>query len=102
MNSDSFLDMKYFADKKTKHTILGKGKLKMHDHKNVHLSSLFEKLKESYLYEKSEATLFKIKICYGFLAIFSLLSILLEIIDVILFNQKSKKYLKKNYNIYLK
>jgi hypothetical protein len=33
---------------------------------------------------------------------FSLLSILLEIVDVILFNQKSKEYLKKNYNIYLK
>ena len=46
-NSESFLDMKYFADKKTKHTILGKGKLKLHDHKSVHSSSLFEKLKEN-------------------------------------------------------
>ena len=101
-NSESFLDMKYFADKKFKHTILQKGKLNLHVHKNMHSSSLFERLKESYLYEKSEATLFKIKICYGFLAIFSLLSILLEVTDVILFNRKSEEFLKENYNIYLK
>jgi hypothetical protein len=81
-NSESFLDMKYFADKKYKHSILQKGKLNMQDHKNLHSFSLFKRLKESYLYEKSEATLFKIKICYGFLGIFSLLSILLEIADV--------------------
>ena len=101
-NSESILDMKYFADKKFKHTILQKGKLNVQDHKNVHSFSLFKRLKESYLYEKSEATLFKIKICYGFLGIFSLLSILLEIVDVFLFNRKSKEYLKENYNIYLK
>ena len=101
-NSESFLDMKYFADKKYKHSILQKGKLNLQDHKNLHSFSLFKRLKESYLYEKSEATLFKIKICYGFLGIFSLLSILLEIADVFLFNRKSKEYLKENYNIYLK
>ena len=101
-NTEAFLDMKYFADKKFKHTILQKRKLNMQDHKNVHSFSLFNRLKESYLYEKSEATLFKIKICYGFLGIFSLLSILLEIADVFLFNRKSKEYLKENYNIYLK
>ena len=95
-NSESFLDMKYFADIKLKHTILLKG-----NHKNVHSLNLFEKLKESYLYEKSEKTLFKIKICYGFLGVFSLLSILLEIADIILFNKKSKEYLKENNNLYL-
>jgi len=100
-NSDSFLDMKYFSNKKSKHTILRKGKFNFHDHKNVHSSSLFEKLKESYLFEKSEATLFKIKICYAFLALFSLLSIILEIIDVILYNRRAREYLRENYNIFI-
>ena len=101
-NSQSFLDRKYFSDKKFKRTILQKIKLNMNAHRNMHSSSLFERLKESYLYEKSEATLFKIKICYGFIAIFSLLSIFLEIADVIIFNRKSEEFLKENYNINLK
>ena len=101
-NSDSFLDMKYFSKKKNKHTILGKGKFTFHIHKNVHSSTLFEKLKESYLFERSEATLFKIKICYAFLALFSFLSIILEIIDVILYNRRAEEYLRDNYHIYMK
>lgn len=99
-NSESFLDMKYFGNKKLKHTMLRTGKLNFHEHKsNMNSTSLFEKLKESYLYERSEALLFKIKICYGFLAFFSFLSILLEIIDVIIFNKKSAEYLLKNFHI---
>ena len=99
-NSDSFLDMKYFGNKKLKHTMLRTGKLNFHDHKsNMNSTNLFEKLKESYLYERSEALLFKIKICYGFLAFFSFLSILLEIIDVIIFNKKSSQYLLENFHI---
>lgn len=99
-NSESFLDMKYFGNKKLKHTMLRTGKLNFHEHKsNMNSTSLFEKLKESYLYERSEALLFKIKICYGFLAFFSLLSILLEIIDVIIFNKKSAEYLLENFHI---
>ena len=101
-NSDSFLDMKYFSKKKTKHTILGKGKFNFHIHKNVHSSNLFEKLKESYLFERSEATLFKIKICYSFLALFSFLSIILEIIDVILYKRRAEEYLRDNYHIFVK
>ena len=100
-NSDSFLDMKYFNNnKKMKHTLLHNGKLNFTEHRNhMHSSNLFEKLKESYLYEKSEALLFKIKICYAFLAVFSFFSILLEIIDVIIFNEKTKEYLDENYHI---
>ena len=99
-NSESFLDMKYFGNKKLKHTMLRTGKLNFHEHKsNMNSTSLFEKLKESYLYERSEALLFKIKICYGFLAFFSFLSILLEIIDVIIFNKKSAEYLLENFHI---
>ena len=99
-NSDSFLDMKYFGNKKLKHTMLRTDKLNFHDNKsNMNSTTLFEKLKESYLYERSEALLFKIKICYGFLAVFSFLSILLEIIDVIIFNKKSSEYLNENLHI---
>ena len=99
-NSDSFLDMKYFGSKRLKHTMLRTGKLNFHDHKsNMNSTNLFEKLKDSYLYERSEALLFKIKICYGFLAVFSFISILLEIIDVIIFNSKSSEYLLKNFHI---
>ena len=99
-NSDSFLDMKYFGNKKLKHTMLRTDKLNFHDNKsNMNSTTLFEKLKESYLYERSEALLFKIKICYGFLAVFSFLSILLEIIDVIIFNRKSSEYLHANFHL---
>ena len=97
-NSD-FLDMKYFAGKREKNTILNRGKLNLKEKKDMHSSHLFKKLKDSYLFEKSEALLFKIKICYGFLAVFSFTSILLEIIDVVIFNRKSKEYMDKNYNI---
>jgi hypothetical protein len=97
-NSD-YLDMKYFHNKKMKHTTLAKGKFNLKEERNMNSTILFEKLKESYLFEKSEALLLKIKICYGFLALFSFLSILLEIIDVIIFNKKSEEYLDINYNI---
>ena len=97
-NSD-YLDMKYFHKKNIKHTILTKGKLNDKDQRNTNSTVLFEKLKESYLFEKSEALLYKIRICYGFLGVFSFLSILLEIIDVIIFYKKSEEYLHENYNI---
>ena len=97
-NSD-LLDMKYFHNKKLRNTILQRGKLNFREQKELHSSHLFEKLKDSYLFEKTEALFFKIKVCYGFLGIFSFLSILLEIIDVIVYNRKTKDYLKNNYNI---
>ena len=98
-HTDSFLDMKYFNNKKLKRTMLNKGNINLHVQKNMHSSNLFEKLKESYLYEKSEAVLFKIKICYAILAIFSFLSISLEITDVVLFNRRSEEYLTEKYKI---
>ena len=91
--------MKYITNKKIKNTILHREKLNFREQKEMHSSHLFEKLKDSYLFEKSEALLFKIKICYGFLAVFSFVSILLEIIDVIIFNKRSEEYLDKTYNI---
>ena len=101
-NSGSdYLDDKYFSTKKMRKTVLRKDKLNLKDTKNVNSTNLFEKLKESYLFEKSENLLFKIKICYIFLGFFSFMSILLGIIDAIIFNKKTKTFFEDNYNIYL-
>ena len=99
LSNSELLDMKYFTNKKIKNTILKKGKLNLKEEKKMSATTLFERLRGSYLFEKSEAILFKIKICYGFLGIFSFLSIILEISDVVMFNQKSVEFLKINYNI---
>ena len=90
--SYDYLDNKYFSNKKIKNTVLHKGKLNLKDQKNVNSTNLFEKLRESYLFEKSENLLFKIKICYVFLGFFSFMSILLEILDVLIFNKKTKVF----------
>ena len=101
-NSGSdYLDNKYFSTKKIRKTVLHKDKLNLKDSKHVNSTNLFEKLKESYLFEKSENLLFKIKICYIFLGFFSFMSILFGIIDAIIFNKKTKRFFEDNYNIYL-
>ena len=100
--SYDYLDNKYFSNKKIKNTVLHKGKLNLKDQKNVNSTNLFEKLRESYLFEKSENLLFKIKICYVFLGFFSFMSILLEILDVLIFNKKTKVFFEENYILYIK
>ena len=98
--SDSeYLDKKYFSAKKIRNTVLRKNKLNLKEQRSMNVTTLFERLRESSLFEKSEALLFKIKICYGFLAVFSFLSILLETIDVFVFNKKTVEFLEVNYNI---
>ena len=92
MSNSDFLDMKYFSKKKLKHTVLKKGKLDIRDTK-AHSSNLFDKLRESDLFEKSEILLFKLKICYCVLSLFSFMSILLEIIDSILYNNRTEEFL---------
>ena len=67
----------------------------------MNATTLFERLKGSSLFEKTEALSHKIKICYAFLAVFSFLSILLEIIDVMIFNKRTVEFLETNYNIYI-
>ena len=101
LSNSEYLDKKYFSNNKGKNTVLGKRKINLKNQRSMNFSNLFEKLKESYLFEKSEILLHKIKICYGFLAFFSFLSILLEIIDVIIFNKESEVFLNINYNITL-
>ena len=101
LSNSEYLDQKYFSSKKAKNTVLGKRKINLKNQRSMNFSNLFEKLKESYLFEKSEIVLHRIKICYGFLGVFSFLSILLEIIDVIIFNKESEDFLNINYNISL-
>ena len=97
-NSD-YLDKKYFSNIKKKNTILMKKTPNLKNQNNFNYTNLFEKLKDSYLFEKSEIALFRIKICYGFLAFFSFISIILSIADVIIFNNESKEFLNVNYKI---
>ena len=97
--TESFLDNKYFSSKKLKFTTLSPNKANFKGQKNMHSSNLFEKLKNSVMFEKSEKLMFNLKICYAFLSVFSLASILLEITDVILYHKRSDEYLKEKYNI---
>ena len=102
ISNSEYLDKKYFSNKRIKNTILRKNKLNLKEQRNMNATTLFERLRDSSLFEKTEALSFKIKICYGFLAVFSFLSILLEIIDVIIFNKRTEEFLETNYNIYIK
>ena len=97
--SESFLDNKYFSSKKLKLTLLTPNKENFKGQKNMQSSNIFEKLKNSVMFEKTEKLIFRLKICYVFLSLFSLMSITLEITDVILYNKKSDEYLKEKYNI---
>ena len=97
--TESFIDNKYFSSKKLKYTTLTPNKINFKGQKNMHSSNLFGKLKNSIMFEKSEKLMFRIKICYIFLSIFSFASIILEIIDVILYQKNSDEYLKEKYNI---
>ena len=97
--SESFVDNKYFSSKKLKYTTLTPNKANFKGQKNMQSSNIFEKLKNSVMFEKSEKLMIRLKICYAFLSIFSLGSIILEITDVILYNKMSDDYLKNNHNI---
>jgi len=94
--TESYLDNKYFSNRKLKYTALTPNKLNFKGMKNMHSSNLFEKLKNSVMFEKSENLMFRIKVCYAFLSVFSFVSILLEIIDVILYQKRSDEFLKQN------
>ena len=93
--TNSILEMKFINQVNMKKTILNKESLNFND-KNK--ASIFEQIKNSVIYEKSESYLLKIKICYGFLIFFSLICIILSISDVILYNNKSLEYLINGNN----
>ena len=78
-----------------KNTALKKNALDFNDKAQI---SIFDQIKNSDLYEKTEHLLARIKLFYGILTIFSLLCIILNIADTILYNNKSLEYLTKNNN----
>ena len=93
--TNSFLEMKFINQVNMKKTILNKGSFNLIE-KNK--ASIFEQIKNSVIYEKSESFFLKIKICYVFLIFFSLICIILSISDVILYNNKSLEYLINGNN----
>jgi uncharacterized protein with von Willebrand factor type A (vWA) domain len=93
--TNSILEMKFINQVNMKKTILNKESLNFNDRNKA---SIFEQIKNSVIYEKSKSYLLKIKICYGCLIFFSLISIILSISDVILYNNKSLEYLINGNN----
>ena len=93
--SNTALEMQYINKAKAKKSTLKKINLNFN---NKTQTSIFDLIKNSDLFEKSQHYLFKIKICYGILAFSSFLCIILSCIDTITFNHKSLDYLK-NYGI---
>ena len=93
--SNAVLEMKYINQAKNRKTVLNKGKLDFNDKAET---KLFDQIKNSDLFEKSEIILFKLKICYGLLALFSLISVLLNISDTMIYNNNSLEFLNKVNN----
>ena len=93
--SNALFEMQYINKIEKKKTTLHKGPL---DFNKKTENSVFDQIKNSELYEKSEILLFKLKICYAILSIFSLLSIILNCSDSIIYNNKSLDYIHKENN----
>ena len=60
--------------------------------------SVYDQIKNSESYEKSEKILFKLKICFAILAVFSLVSIILNCADSLIYNNKSIEYIINENN----
>lgn len=93
--SNAVFEMKYINQTKNRKTTLHKGKLDFNDKAET---KIFDQIKNSDLYEKSESLLLKLKISYGILGLFSLLCIILNISDTMIYNTKSLEYLQKENN----
>ena len=78
-----------------KRTVLTKGRLNFNEKTTA---SIYDQIKNSELFEKSESLLFKLKICFAILATFSLISIILNCADSIIYNNKSIEYIKNQNN----
>ena len=99
-SSTSFL--KHSSSKRLykKESFFGIRRINLNDENNKIISlNLFDKIKNSPLFEKSEKILNKEKYLYGVLGFFTLMSILFQTIDTILYNKKSIKYLEENNKI---
>lgn len=91
----SLYEMKFINQANKKKTILSKGKLNFNDKTET---KILDQIKNSDLFEKSESFLFKLKLCYGALALLSLICIILNCADAIIYNNKSLDHLYKENN----
>ena len=99
-SSTSFLKNSSSKRLYKKESLFGNRRAKIHNENNKILSiNLFEKLKNSPLFEKSEKILKKEKYLYGVLGFFTLMSILFQTLDTFVYNQKSIKYLEEKHKL---
>ena len=96
--SGSNIDLYNSKNLKNNEVLLNKRKRIKIDDERILQKSLLERLKESPMFQKSEKILNKQKLIDGFLGFFSFMSIILQIVDVILYNSKSNEYLEKMNN----
>ena len=83
-----------------KRGILKKRKSKFNDnYEKILQIDLFETLKDSPMFEKSENIIHKERIYYGILIFFTILSIIFQVSDSLLYNKKSKEFLEENNNM---
>ena len=79
-----------------KRTFVKKKRVKINDNNDYNLqNNLFEKLKTSPMFEKTEKIISREKIIYGLMGFCTLMSIIFQIIDALLYNTKSLEYLEK-------
>ena len=91
----------HFINKKGD-SIIKKRIIKFNDNNDKILQiDLFEKLKDSPMFEKSEKIIHKERIYYGILIFFTILSIIFQVSDSFLYNKKSKEFLEEKNNMTL-
>ena len=93
ISSSETINQLYNNKKVKTNIILDNKKLKINDGYERLQIRLFENLKKSPMFEKSEKILYKGKILFGLLGFSSLMSILFQILDAILYNKNSYEYL---------
>ena len=97
LSNSTSSNFQIFSNQQVKNdTFLSKKKMQINDDIDFILqSNVFEKLKNSPMFLKSEKTIYKEKIIYGLMSFCILMSVLFQIIDTLLYNKKSIEYLEK-------
>ena len=96
-SNGSFIQLYNIKDKND--TIIRRQKIiQFNDHDKSLKINLFEKLKDTPMFEKTEKTIHKVRIYNGILIFFSIMSILFQIIDSVLYNSKSMEFLEEENN----
>jgi hypothetical protein len=79
-----------------KDSFFGNRRININGEDKILQINLFEKLKNNPMFEKSEKIIKKEKILYSLLALCTLLNIIFQILEALLYNKKSIIYLEKN------